>query len=325
MIESKKQKSIEIAKKVFEKEITELKRIMLNLGESFIEALEMMEACTGRIVVTGIGKSGLIGRKIAASLSSTGTPSLYMNAADGLHGDLGMIRGNDVVFAISNSGKSSELIKLIPSIKKIGAKIIVMTSQTNSPLARDADLVVDLAVKEEADDNKMIPTSSTTATLVFGDALTISLMKLKNFSPDNFAVYHPGGEIGKRLLTRVADVMQMKKNVAIASKTNNLLEIVDKLTQKNLGIVCIEDEKQLIGIITDGDIRRALNHYRSDFFKMKAEEIMTKEFISISENQMLYEALDLMESRENKITSLPVLRENVLLGLVRLHDIYKFQ
>lgn len=307
---------------VFDLEIKELERVKQNLDVRFEEAVETIYNSNGRVVVTGVGKSGIIGHKISASLSSTGTFSIYMNSAEGLHGDLGMINYNDVVLAISNSGSSTEVVQLLPSIKKIGAKIIALTGNPDSPLGRVADIVLDTAVEKEACPMNIAPTSSTTAQLVMGDALTIALLEKRDFKPENFAVYHPGGALGKRLLTRVSDVMQPRENIAVASKGDSLLTIVDKLTRKNLGLVSIEENNKVVGIITDGDIRRALNLNQANFFKMSARDIMTEEFKFISKDKMAIEALEMMEKNQSKISSLLVLDSDKLEGLVRLHDVY---
>ena len=307
---------------VFDVEIEELQKIKSKLGVEFEEAVKAILECEGRVVVTGVGKSGIIGHKISASLSSTGTHSIYMNSAEGLHGDLGMINYNDIVLAISNSGSSSEVIQLLPSIKKIGAKIIALTGSKESILGEAADIVLNIGVEKEACPMNIAPTCSTTATLVMGDALTVALIKQLNFKPENFAVYHPGGALGRRLLTKVSDVMQKKENVAIGNKDDFLLTIVDKLTMKNLGIVCIEENGKIIGIITDGDIRRSLHQYKDSFFNMTAQEIMTTDFNYIEKNKMAIEALEIMEIGDKKISSIPVIQHGKLEGLVRLHDVY---
>lgn len=313
---------ISIGKNVFDMEINELLRIKETLGERFETAVNTIYECKGRVVVTGVGKSGLIGHKISASLSSTGTHSVYMNAAEGLHGDLGMINYNDIVLAISNSGFSSEVVQLLPSIKTIGAKVIALTGNANSPLGKAADIILNIEVEKEACPMNIAPTSSTTATLVMGDALTVALIEKRDFKPENFAVYHPGGALGRRLLTKVSDVMQPKENIAVANKEDSLLTIVDKLTRKNLGIVCIEENNKIIGIITDGDIRRTLSNSKAHFFNMSAGDIMTTNFRSITREKMAIEALEIMEQNESKISSIPVLDSGQLEGLVRIHDVY---
>ncbi len=313
---------VAIGKNVFDIEIAELLKVKDKLDDDFKFAVKEILECSGRVVVTGVGKSGIIGRKIAASFSSVGTQSVYMSAAEGLHGDLGMINYIDIVLAISNSGSSDEVMQLIPSIKKIGAKIIALTGNPDSPLAKVSDIVLNIGVEKEACPMNIAPTSSTTATLLMGDALMVALIEKRGFTAEKFAIYHPGGALGRRLLTKVCDVMQPIENVAIATKDDTLLTIVDKLTKKNLGIVCIIENELVIGIITDGDIRRALHHYGADFFIKNAESIMTVKFKAIASEKLAIEALEIMENSNSKISSLPVIVSGHLKGLVRLHDVY---
>lgn len=314
---------LSIGKRVFDIEIEELLRIKENLNAEFEKAVNSILECKGRVVVTGVGKSGIIGHKISASLSSTGTHSVYMNSSEGLHGDLGMIHYNDLVLTISNSGSSPEVMQLIPSIKIIGAKIIALTGEVNSPLGKAADIVLNIKVEKEACPMNIAPTSSTTAALLMGDALTVALIEMRGFNPEKFAIYHPGGTLGRRLLTKVSHIMQPKVNVAVGSKEDSLLHIIDKLTRKNLGIVCIEENNKVIGIITDGDIRRTLNNKKERFFNMVAKDIMTTSFKYISNDKLALEALDIMEQKDKKITTLPVLKFGELEGIVRIHDVYE--
>lgn len=324
MLNIKDVKSIlSIGRKVFDIEIQELLRIRGNLNIEFEKAVLCILECKGRVVVTGVGKSGIIGHKISASLSSTGTHSVYMNSAEGLHGDLGMINYNDVVLAISNSGSTSEVIQLIPSIKMIGAKIIALTGKIDSPLGRASDIILNIGVEKEACPMNIAPTSSTTATLVIGDALTVALIEMREFKPENFAVYHPGGSLGRRLLTMVSDVMQLKENVAVGKKNESLLRIVDRLTEKNLGIVCIEENNKVIGIITDGDIRRTLHKFKDRFFSMMASDIMTINFRYTSKDIRAIDVLEIMELEGKKVSCLPVLESQELVGVVKVHDVYK--
>lgn len=322
MTENLKANLVEIGKKTFDIELSELFKVRDNIDVNFEQAVLSLSECRGKVVVTGIGKSGIIGHKISASLASTGTHSIYMNAAEGLHGDLGMINQDDIVIAISNSGSSTEVIQLIPSLKHIGVKIIAITGQTNSALAKSADIVLNNYVDNEACPMNFAPTSSTTATLVLGDALTVALIHLKKFKPRDFAIYHPGGTLGKQLITKVSDLMQPRENIALAHKSDSLLLVVDKLTRKNLGVVCIEENDKLIGIITDGDIRRCLNTYKEDFFKMSAIDIMTKDYRYISKNKLVYEALNMMEKEFLKISLIPVIDDDKFIGVIRMHDIY---
>lgn len=312
-----------IGKKVFDMEIEELVYARERLDKHFESAVTAILKCKGKIIVTGVGKSGIIGHKISASLSSTGTQSVYMNSAEGLHGDLGMISYNDIVLAISYSGSSPEIVQLLPSIKLIGAKIICLTGDNESPLAKSSDIVLNISVKKEACPLNIAPTSSTTTALVMGDALAVALLKKRNFKLESFAVYHPGGALGRRLLTKVKDIMQTKEGVPVGKKEDSLLRILDKLTEKNLGIVCIEENRKVIGIITDGDIRRALHRLEVDFFDMKASDIMTTNFRFTTKEKKAIEVLEIMEIQGARVSCLPVLEAQELVGMVKLHDVYK--
>ncbi len=312
---------IEEAKQVFDIEISELKKVRDRIDISIEKAAKLILESKGKVVITGIGKSGLVGKKMAATFASTGTLSIFMNSAEGLHGDLGMISKNDVVIAISNSGNSDEVVGIIPAIKKIGAKIIAMTGNKKSKLGTEADVVLDIGVETEACPLNLAPTSSTTATIVMGDALAAILITLRNFKPENFALYHPGGSLGRRLLLKVRDVMHSGTELPIGSKNEEIDSILIKLSEKKMGGVCIADEAgKLEGIITEGDIRRALKD-KDRFFSFKASDIMTKNPIRISEDDMAIEALDIMENRESQISVLPVVNGEKVVGIVRIHDL----
>lgn len=311
---------IKYAKGIFDTEIEELKKVRDRISEEIIEAAHMILKSRGKVVITGIGKSGLIGKKIAATMASTGTYAVFMNSAEGLHGDLGMIHPDDVVIAISNSGNSDEVASILPSIKKIGANLIAMTGNANSVLGRAADCVLDIGVEREACPLNLAPTSSTTSTLVMGDALSTVLIELRQFKPENFAVYHPGGSLGRRLLMRVKDVMHSGEDLAICRESDSVDEVLMSMTAKRLGAVCVVDGERIVGLITEGDIRRALQK-REAFFGYKAVDIMTSAFTSIDEEKMAIDALELMENRENQISVLPVVGEGRLKGLVRIHDL----
>jgi len=315
---------LEEANKIFEIEIEELKKVQKRLGGELEKALNLILKSKGKLVVTGIGKSGIIGKKISATLASTGTQSIFMNASEGLHGDLGMVGKEDVVLAISNSGASKEVLEILPAIKKIGAKIIAMTGNIKSELAKKGDVILDIGVEKEACPlNLAPPTSSTTATLVMGDVISALLIKMRNFKPENFALYHPGGSLGRKLLTKVKDIMIAGENLPIAKKEDGIDKILLELTQKRVGAVCIvENNLDLIGLVTEGDIRRALNN-KEQFFEFKAEDIMTKNPEKITSEQMAIEALELMEERENQISVLPVVELNKVVGMIRIHDLLK--
>lgn len=312
---------IEEAKQVFDIEISELKKVRDRIDISIEKAAKLILESKGKVVITGIGKSGLVGKKMAATFASTGTLSIFMNSAEGLHGDLGVISKNDVVIAISNSGNSDEVVGIIPAIKKIGAKIIAMTGNKKSKLGTESDVVLDIGVETEACPLNLAPTSSTTATIVMGDALAAILITLRNFKPENFALYHPGGSLGRRLLLKVRDVMHGGTELPIGSKNEEIDSILIKLSEKKMGGVCIADESgKLEGIITEGDIRRALKD-KDRFFSFKASDIMTKNPIRISEDDMAIEALDIMENRESQISVLPVVNGEKVVGIVRIHDL----
>jgi len=308
------------AKEVFDIEIKELKKVRDKIGSELERTANIILECKGKVVITGIGKSGIVGKKIAATLASTGTLTIFMNSAEGLHGDLGMVSKDDVVIAISNSGNSDEVISILPSIKKIGAKLIAMTGNKNSKLGVEADEILDIGVEKEACPMNIAPTSSTTATIVMGDALAATLIKLRNFKPENFAVYHPGGSLGRRLLMKVKDVMHSGDRLAIVKKETSIDEILMTMTKKKLGAVCVVEDEKMVGIITEGDIRRALGN-KEEFFSYRASDIMISKFTSINEDQMAVDALELMENRESQISVLPVLEGEKLIGIVRIHDL----
>ena len=307
-----------IAQDLFDKEICELEKVKGKISDSLEIVVNLILNSKGKVVITGIGKSGIIGKKIAATLASTGTLAVFMNSAEGLHGDLGMINKNDIVIAISNSGNSDEVISIIPSIKKIGATLIAMTGNSNSRLGKEADAILDIGVEKEGCPLNLAPMSSTTSTLVMGDALATVLITARNFKPENFAVYHPGGSLGRRLLMKVRDVMH--KDLPIAQLTSDMDTVIMTMTKKRLGVVCIVENDELLGIITEGDIRRALK-MKDKFFTLKAEDIMTRDYTYATENIMALDALDLMENRESKISVLPVLSDKQIVGVVRIHDL----
>jgi arabinose-5-phosphate isomerase len=258
---------------------------------------------------------------MAATFASTGTLTIFMHSTEGLHGDLGMIHGDDLVIAISNSGNSEEVLSIIPSIKKIGCKIVAITGNKNSKLAKESDCILDVGVEKEACPMNLAPTCSTTTTLVMGDAIAAALIEIRKFKPENFALYHSGGSLGRRLLLKVNDMMHKLDEIAICSQDEMVDEILLKMTNKNLGAACILEGEKIIGIITEGDIRRALKN-REKFFEFTARDIMTTKFTSIKIDSMAIDAMEIMENRNSKIYQLPVVDDNnKLLGLIRLHDL----
>ncbi|MDD7392320.1 MAG: KpsF/GutQ family sugar-phosphate isomerase [Fusobacterium gastrosuis] len=313
---------IEIAQNIYKTEIDALINRREKISENFIKAARKILECKGKVVLTGIGKTGIIARKISATLASTGTTSAYMNSTEGLHGDLGLINKEDIVIAISNSGESGEISAIIPAIKNIGAYIIAMTGNINSSLAKVSDLVLDTHVDEEGCPLNLAPMASTTSALVMGDALAGCLMKLRDFSPQNFAMYHPGGSLGRKLLTRVKNLMKSGESLAICAKESGMDEVVILMNDKKLGIVCVMESQSLVGIITEGDIRRALKH-KENFFSLKAKDIMTVNYTKIDKEAMATDALSLMEDRPSQINVLPVFDMENFIGIIRIHDLVK--
>lgn len=316
---------IEEAKKTFDIEIKELEKIKKKIDSKFEEMVNnILELKNNKVVITGIGKSGHIGAKIAATLSSTGTSSIFINSAEALHGDLGMISNGDIVIAISNSGNSDEILSILNPIRKIGAKLIAFTGNEKSTLAKNSDIVINIGVEKEACPLGTAPMSSTTATLVMGDALAVALMKKRNFTENDFAKYHPGGSLGKRLLLTVRDLMHSGDELPVLSKEESIENILLVLTKKKMGAVCISDtgneNGKLIGIITEGDIRRAL-HHKEKFFTYRAKDIMIENPISVQVESMALDALHLMENRESQINVLPVVKDNNIVGIIRIHDL----
>ena len=312
--------TIKMAKDLFDSEIKELQRVRDKIDENIEKVVELILNSKGKVVITGIGKSGLIGKKIASTLASTGTHAIFMNSAEGLHGDLGMICPEDVVIGISNSGNSEEVLSLLPSIKRIGALLVAMTGNANSPLGRAAQYILNIGIDREGCPLNLAPMSSATSTLVMGDALAAILIQKRNFKPENFAVYHPGGTLGRRLLMKVKDVMHSGDKIPLVPDDSTVDELILTMTKKRLGAVCVMHEDKMVGIITEGDLRRALGH-KEKFFAMKAEDIMTKNFTQVEEDIMAIEALDVMENRESQISVLPVMKDGHLTGIVRVHDL----
>ncbi|MEG9491033.1 KpsF/GutQ family sugar-phosphate isomerase [Mannheimia indoligenes] len=270
------------------------------LSEEFNEIVEMMLACQGRVVVGGIGKSGLVGKKMVATFASTGTPSFFLHPTEAFHGDLGMLKPIDMVILISNSGETDDVNKLIPSLKNFGNKIIAMTGNPYSTLGRNADVILNIGVEREACLNNLAPTSSTLVTMALGDALAIALMKARDFRPEDFARFHPGGSLGRRLLNRVRDVMV--RNLPIADLNTPFTECLSVMNEGRMGVAVIMHEGKLEGIITDGDIRRTLAKYGAESLSKTAEEIMTHNPKTINDSVFLVKAEDLM--KELRIHSL---------------------
>ncbi|XMD78705.1 D-arabinose 5-phosphate isomerase [Campylobacter lari] len=309
---------IKIAKEVFEIESKTILDLCDNLDEDFNKAIELILSIKGRCVVSGMGKSGHIGAKIAATLASTGTPSFFMHPGEALHGDLGMLTSEDVLLAISNSGETEEVLKLIPVIKKRKIPLIVMGGNQNSTLAKQADIFINIAVKKEACPLQLAPTSSTTATLAMGDAIAVALMRARKFKPEDFALFHPGGSLGRKLLTRVGDLM-VSNNLPIVSPESEFNELVDVMTSGKLGLCIVLENKKLVGIITDGDLRRALRANDKPRFDFKAKEIMSESPKTIEASAMASEAEELM--LKHKIKEIVVTQDEKIVGIIQLYAI----
>ena len=308
-----------LAQEVFEIESKEIANLSKRLTDDFEKAINAILQSSGKLIVSGMGKSGIIGKKIAATLASTGTPSFFLHPGEAYHGDLGMIEKNDIVLLISNSGETDEVLKLIPFLKHQKNCTISMSGNDESTLAKNTNYHLNIAVDKEACPLFLAPTSSTTATLVMGDALAVTLMKLRDFKEENFAKFHPGGSLGRRLLTTVGDVMK-KKNLPIISSQATIKEVIQKISEGKLGLVVIIDNNKIIGIITDGDIRRTMESREKDFFNLKAEDLMSIHPKLIYDTDKLISASNIMS--QHKINSLLVVNEtNDLVGVVQVYDL----
>ena len=314
---------INIAKKVLKTEADAVFALIDKLNSNFEKAVEIIYQSKGRVVVTGMGKSGLVGKKIASTLSSTGTPAFFMHPAEASHGDLGMVTSDDVIIAISNSGETDELIGLIPFLKRFNVSLISLSGNPDSTLSRAADVTLDVSVKEEACPLGIVPTASTTATLAMGDAIAVALLMKRGFREDDFAFFHPSGSLGKKLFIKVKDLMHTGNALPVTAKDTPLIKAVIEISSKRLGVTVVEDkDKKMLGIITDGDVRRGIEKWGKSFFDMLAGEVMTKNPKTISEEELAAKALSIMEKLS--ITSLVVPDETGrALGIIHLHDILK--
>lgn len=310
---------IEIAREVFEIEIEGLRAVQKRLGHPFVQAVELMAACKGRIVVTGLGKSGLVGRKIAATLSSTGTPAFFLHPVEGAHGDLGAICANDLIIAISNSGETDELNAILPSLLALGCSLIALTGKENSSLGKLADITIDCGVPKEACPHNLAPTASTTAVLAVGDALAVCLIESKEFTENDFLKVHPGGSLGQRLRLSAGNIMH-RDNIPMISQTAITGDALDVLDKGRLGaVLLVDDGGELTGILTDGDVRRTICNGRL-VQSAQVSSIMVKNPKSGHEGQSVAELIDLMEQRQ--ITVLPIIdNNNKPIGIVHLHDL----
>lgn len=307
-----------IAKNVFEIEAREIVKLSTKLTVDFEKAVKAILECRGKLIVSGMGKSGIIGRKIAATMASTGTPSFFLHPGEAYHGDLGMIERDDIVLLISNSGETDEVLKLVPFLKAHKNIIIGMSGNPDSTLAKNSSYHLNISVKEEACPLQLAPTSSTTATLVMGDALAVALMRLRDFQDRDFAQFHPGGSLGRRLLTKAEDVMR-SENLPIIGLDDSIKDTVQTISEGKMGLAIIMNSSQIIGIITDGDIRRAMESMQERFFSLKAKDLMSKNPKIVDSKSKLTEVQKMMT--DYKVNSLLVCKEDNLLGVIQIYDI----
>ncbi len=315
-------KFLKRARDVLDIEVRGILSLKDRLDDSFLHAVDLLFNCSSKVVVTGLGKSGLICRKIAATLSSTGTPALFLHAGDGIHGDMGLINRGDVVLAISNSGETEEILQLLTIIKRLGLKLVVMTGEPNSSLGNSGDVVLDVGVEEEACPLGLSPTASTTTALAMGDALAVVLLEKRGFREQDFALRHPGGILGRRLLL-VDDLMHQGQDMPIVNQENPMKDTLLEITSKRLGVTgVVDDHDQLVGVITDGDLRRALES-KGNIFSLKAKELMSRNPKTIVSHFLAVQAVAVME--QHSITSLFVLGDvgQEPMGVIHLHDLLK--
>jgi arabinose-5-phosphate isomerase len=310
------------AKEIFDEEIRELEKLKNTIDASFDQVIDALYHCQGKVVMMGIGKTGIIAHKMAASFASTGTPSIFVNAAEAVHGDLGMINANDIAILVSNSGSTNEILNIIDPLHRLGCKIIAMTGNMDSPLAKRADYALSIHVDEEACPLGIAPTTSTTATLLMGDALMVCLMEMRQFKAEDFALYHPGGALGRKLLGRVQNVMTTE--VPHVQTTTIFRDIVREITDKHLGMTMVYDQTRCVGIITDGDVRRAILKYND--LQITADSIMTPSFKYIAKDALLSDALAIMD--KHNITTLAVTETaetTDIIGIISIHHIIDFK
>lgn len=308
------------ALRTIETEAQSIDGLKAYINQDFENAVGLIASCKGRLVISGIGKSAVIAQKIVATLNSTGTPSIFMHAADAIHGDLGMIQQEDVVMIISKSGNSPEIKVLVPLLKNLGNSLIGMVGSTDSYLAKQSNIIINTTVDKEACPNNLAPTTSTTAQLVMGDAIAVCLMELKGFTSDDFAKFHPGGMLGKKLYLRISDIYPNNEMPKVFLD-QSLKEVIVEITRKRLGATAVVDKEEILqGIITDGDLRRMLekNHLSDHIL---AKDIMTSNPKTIEPEELVVNALDLM--RKHEITQIPVVKEKKYLGMIHLHDLIR--
>ena len=316
---------IEQARTVLAIEAEAIQNLIPRINGQFTAAVHMILACRGRVIVTGMGKSGLVGKKIAATLASTGTPAFFLHPAEGIHGDLGMVTAEDVVLALSNSGETAEILSILPAIKRIGATIIAMCGSEKSTMVKNSDGFLDVAVDREACPLGLAPTASTTVTMAMGDALAVALLSERKFTPEDFALFHPGGSLGRKLLVTVENMMHAGNDNPVVTIEKTVKEALFVITAKGLGVTNVVDEEgYLLGIITDGDIRRGLERGH-DFLDKSVESLMTKTPRTITPEKLAAQALNIMEKNHPRpITVLPVVdQENRSIGIIHLTDLLR--
>ena len=316
------------AKDVLSIEANGIASLIERLDERFFQAVELLRACRGKVVVTGMGKSGIICRKIAATFASTGTPSFFLHAGDANHGDMGMIMEGDVVLAVSNSGETPEVLTMIPTLNRVGVRLIAITGNHDSTLSRAADIVLDASVKEEACPLGLSPTASTTAALALGDALAVILLESKGFKEEDFALRHPGGILGRRLFLRVEDLMHRDAELPLVQEQTPMKEAILVITSKRLGVTGVTDARgNLLGVITDGDLRRGLQNHGDAILRMTAKDVMSLKPRSIEKDALAAQALATMEENiPRPITCLFVVNhpgDTVPVGILHIHDLFK--
>ena len=316
---------IEQARQVLAIEAAAIQNLIPRINGQFTATVKMILACRGRLIVTGMGKSGLVGKKIAATLASTGTPAFFLHPAEGIHGDLGMVTGDDIVLALSNSGETAEIVRIIPAIKRIGATIIAMCGCAQSTMVKNADAFLDVAVDKEACPLGLAPTASTTAAMAMGDALAVALLSERKFTPEDFALFHPGGSLGRQLLLTVEDVMHSGEGNPVVTIEKTVKEALFVMTGKGLGVTNIVDDAGcLMGIITDGDIRRGLERGH-EFLDKSVSALMTRTPRTITPDKLAAQALHMMEKNHpHPITVLPVVdADNKSVGIIHLTDLLR--
>lgn len=318
-----KKEIIEQARKILKIEADAINALIDRIDDNLVRAVDIIYSCTGRVVVTGMGKSGLIGKKIAATFASTGTPALFLHSAEGGHGDIGMVTKGDVVVALSNSGETDEIIKILPILKRLDIKLVALTGDSKSTLAKLSDVVLDTSVREEACPMGLVPTASTTAALAMGDVLAITVLNKRGFKEEDFAFFHPGGNLGRRLLLTAGELMHTGDSIPVVNLKTLMKDAILEISSKRLGMTTVVNaSSKLAGIVTDGDLRRGLEKWGEGFFSLKAEDVMTHNPNTIIIDTLAVKAISIME--KHSISSLIVLASNgEAEGIVHLHDLLK--